>query len=72
MQLLQQCKKARNLVTYLHKEIYFCFLLNQPKSGCVYHCPIDFKPNGTPFRSKSIEKLVNTTQVRFDLARIRS
>ena len=30
--------------------------LNQPKSDCIYHFPMDLEPNGIPFCSKSIGK----------------
>ena len=36
--------------------IYFRFLLYQPKSDCIYHFLIDSELNGFPFCSKSIWK----------------
>ena len=41
---------------FTRKEIDFWFLLNQPKSDCIYHFSIDFKPNAIPFIFKSIGK----------------
>ena len=37
-------------------EIYFRFLLNKQESDCIYYFSNDFKPNGIPFGSKTIEK----------------
>ena len=39
---------------HTHIEIDFQFLLNQPKSDCIYHFPIDLEPNGNPLGSNSI------------------
>ena len=42
---------------YHREEIVFRFLLNQPQSDCIYHFPIDFKPNkiqlGVPNQSRN-------------------
>ena len=38
------------------REIFSKFYQIKPKSGCIYHFPIDLDPNGGPFGSKSIGK----------------
>ena len=39
-----------------HEEIFPKSYLIKLKSDCICHFPIDFKPNGCPFGSKSIRK----------------
>ena len=47
-------------VDHLHTEKYFRNLIksnrNHAPKSCIYHAPIDLKPNGRPFGSKSIGK----------------
>ena len=53
-----------------HREITFSFLLNQSKTDCVYHLPIDIVSKEIPFGFKSIGKsLIHSIWV--DLTRMK-
>ena len=38
------------------REIDLWFVLNSPKSDCIYHFPVDFEPNGILFHSYNTRK----------------
>ena len=50
-----------------HREFFSKSYWLKPKSDCIYYFPIDLEPNGRPFGSKSMSKLVDTILFRFDL-----
>ena len=57
--LLQCCfegfREGSLLWTYMHTEIDFGLLLNQPESDCIYKFSFDFEPNSIRFGSNQSE-----------------
>ena len=56
--LIGRCHIA--ILTYIYRAIELWFLLNQPKSDCIYYFPIHLKPNEIPVWLQINRKMVNT------------